>query len=91
MILSESFCHVSAIIKNVCIAAKIHTSGLDITAHTNQKADTLIILQRIGQFLIDRWPKHRELADVNQTIINRWFDNSGITIGSMADTLEKKI
>lgn len=42
------------------------------------------------QFPVDRRPKHRVLANVNQTIINEWFDNSGITIDSMADTLEKK-
>ena len=27
---------------------------------------------------------------MDQTFIDQWFDGSGITIGSMADTLEKK-
>lgn len=47
-------------------------------------------MQRIGQFLLDRWPEQRELVGVNQAIINQWFDNSDIKIGSMADTLDKQ-
>ncbi len=87
----ESTRRIPAIIKNVCTAAEIRTSGLDLTiSHTNQKAGTPITLRRIGQFPVDRRPEHRELVGEDQKIIDQWFDDSGITIGNMADTLERK-
>lgn len=89
-ILSESARHIPTIIQNVYTASEIRTSGLDITAHTNQKVCTPITLRRIGQFPVDRRPEQRELVGMDQTFIEQWFDGSGITIGSMADTLEKK-
>lgn len=89
-ILSESSRHIPTIIQNVYTASEIRTSGLDITAHANQKVGTPITLRRIGQFAVDRRPEHRELVGMDQTVIDQWFDGSGITIGSMADTLEKK-
>ena len=76
--------------KNVCTASEIRVAGLDITAHTNHSSGTPITLHRIGQFPVDRRPQQRELVAVDQAVINQWFDNSGITIGRMANTLEKQ-
>ncbi len=89
-ITSESSRLIPAIIKNVCTVSEIHTLGLDTTAHTNHKNGTPISLRRIGQFPVDRRPQQRELSTTDQVVINEWFDDSGITIGSMADTVEKR-
>ncbi len=51
---------------------------------------TPITLRRIGQFSVDRRLHRQELVAVDQAVINQWFDDSGITIGSMADTMEKQ-
>ena len=88
--ISEPSRAIPSIIKNVCTVAEIRTTGLDITAHTNNKTGTPISLRRIGQFPVDRRPQQRELATTDQGVVNEWFDNSGITIGSMADTMEKQ-
>ena len=87
--ISEPSHTIPPIIRNICTIAKILTTGLDITAHTNNKTGTPISLRRIGQFLVDRRPEKRKLATTNQVIVNNWFDDSGITIGSIADTVEK--
>ncbi len=63
---------------------------MDITAYTNHNLSTPIILRRIGQFPVDRQPQRQEFVADYQAIINQWFDDSGITIGSMADTMEKQ-
>ena len=89
-IFSESIRQIPPIIKNVCTTSEIRVAGLDITAHTNYNSGTPITLRRIGQFLVDCQPQQRELVAVDRAVINQWFDDSGITIGSMADTLEKQ-
>ena len=89
-IFSESIRQIPPIIKNVCTASEIRVAGLDITAHTNHSSSTPITLRRIGQFPVDRRPQQRELVAVDQAVINQWFDDSGITIGSMANTMEKQ-
>ena len=88
--ISKPSCILPPIIRNVCTITKICTTSLDITAHTNNKTGTLISLQHIGQFPVDCQHEPRELAITNQVVMNNWFDNSGITIGSMADTVEKQ-
>lgn len=74
----------------MCIISKIHTTGLDITAHINHKIGTSIFLRCIGQFPIDCQLQQRELAGTDQVVVNEWFDNDDITIGSMMDTMEKQ-
>ena len=86
----ELICQIPPIIKNVCTASEIRVIGLDITAHTNYSLTTPITLHRIGQFPVDCRPQQQELVAVDQAVINQWFDDSGITIGSMADTMEKQ-
>ena len=89
-IFSESIRQIPPIIKNVYTASEIRIAGLDITAHTNHISSTPITLRRIGQFSVDRQPQQQELVAVDQAVINQWFDDSGITIDSMADTMEKQ-
>ena len=43
----------------------------------------------MGRFPVDRRPQRRKLVAVDQAVINQWFDDSGITISSMADIMEK--
>lgn len=88
-VLSESFHQIPAFIKNVCPAFKIRTAGLDAIAPTNQKAGTSITLRRIRQFPVDSQPKQWKLVGVEQAVVTQWFDDSGITIGGMANILEK--
>lgn len=87
---SEPSCPIPPIIKNVYTASEIRITGLDNTAHTYHSSSTPITLRRIGQFPIDRRPQQQELIAVDQAVINQWFDDSDITIGSMADTMEKQ-
>lgn len=68
---SESSRSIPAIIKNVCIVSKIHTIGLDTTAHTNHKIGTPISLRRIGQFLLDRRPQQRDLSAMDQVVVDK--------------------
>lgn len=65
----------------MCIVSEIYTTSLDITAHTNHKIGTSISLRRIVRFLADCRLQQRELAATDQGVVNKWFDNSGITIG----------
>ena len=88
-IFSESISQISPVIKNVFTPSEIRICGLDITTHTNLNLSTSITLRRIGQFLVDRRLQRRKLVAVDQVVINQWFDDSGITIDSMADTMEK--
>ncbi len=74
----------------MCTVSEIHTFGLETTAHTNHKNGTPISLRHIGQFPVDRRPQQQELSTTDQVVMNKWFDDSGITIGSMADTVEKQ-
>ena len=90
IIISKPFRTIPPIIRNVCTIAKICTTGLDITSHTNNKTGTPISLRRIGQFPVDRQSEQRELATTDQIVVNNWFYDSGITIGSMADIVEKQ-
>lgn len=71
--------------------SKIHTLGLDTTAHTNHKICNSISLYRIGQFPVDCRPQQWELSATDQIVIHKWFHDSGITINSMADIIEKRI
>lgn len=87
---SESSRPIPPIIKNICTVSEIRTAGLDVTAQTNQQSGTPITLWRIRQFPVDRRPQQRALVAVEQAVINEWFDDSGITIGSMANTVEKQ-
>ncbi len=89
-IFSESISQIPPIIKNIFTVSEIRIAGLDITAHTNHNLSTPITLKRIGQFPVHRRPQRRELVAFDQGTINQWFDDSGITIGSMADTMEKQ-
>ena len=89
-IFSESIRRIPPAIKNVCTASEIRVAGMDITAHTNHGSSTLITLRRIEQFPVDCRPQQRELVAVDQAVINQWFDDSGITISNMADTMEKQ-
>lgn len=87
---SKSSRSIPAIIKTVCTVSKIYTTSLDINTNTNHKIGTPISLRCIGQFPIDCQAQQRELAATDQVVINEWFDNNGITIGNMADTVEKQ-
>ena len=88
-IFSESISQIPPIIKNVFTASEICIVSLDITAHTNHNLSTPITLQ-IGQFPVHRRPQRQELVVVDQGVINQCFDDSGIIIGSMADTMENE-
>lgn len=69
-IISKPSHTIPSIIRNVYTIAEIYTTGLDITAYTNNKTGTPISLCRIGQFPVDRRPEQWELAVTGQVIVN---------------------
>ncbi len=49
-----------------------------------------ISLRTMYGFPVQRRPKHRELSTDDQGLVDRWFDESEITVGPVADTLERR-
>lgn len=60
--------------------------------HLSQALATIPMVQNSSSgFPTTRRPEQRQLSGENQAVIDRWFLDSGITIGAQADTEERKL
>lgn len=90
IIISDQSYTILLIIKKISIIIKICITSLNITTNINNKTRIPISLQHITQFLVDCQSEQQELAITNKIVVNNLFNNSGITICSIADIIKKQ-
>ena len=71
--------------RQVCSATEVTKISDD-----HQIAYRPLVMGQVQKFPVDRRPQQRELSAAPQEEIDMWFQESEITIGTVADTLEKQ-